>query len=139
MKKAEKARTEELRPQYQRSDFGTLVPWKFVKRLAANSNVVVLDPEVADLFPNATAVNTALRSLARIAKPACVLTAPFESRKPAARRCSASQIRSIGGSNIRRICRIVRMCRPYLPYRPTPGPPPPRQGPSIFKILKYLN
>lgn len=78
MKKVEKARAEELRPEYQRSDFGTLVRGKFVKRLAANSNVVVLDPEVAELFPNAAAVNTALRSLAKIAKRAA--SSPRRSR-----------------------------------------------------------
>jgi len=33
-------------------------------------NVVILDPEVAELFPNAAAVNAALRSLAEIAKRA---------------------------------------------------------------------
>ena len=38
--------------------------------LAANSNVAPLDPDVADLFPNAAAVNAALRSLAEIARRA---------------------------------------------------------------------
>ncbi len=32
------------------------------------SNVVVLDPEIADLFPNSASVNTALRALAEIAR-----------------------------------------------------------------------
>lgn len=59
-----------LRPAYQRSDFPSLVRGKYVERLKANSNVVVLDPEVAGLFPNAAAVNDALRSLVEIAKRA---------------------------------------------------------------------
>ena len=66
MKKA-KQPTDELRPEYQRSDFKSLVRGKYVKRLQTSSNVVVLDPEVAAVFPNAASVNSALRSLAEIA------------------------------------------------------------------------
>src|ERR1019366_1028412 len=50
--------------EYKRSDFGALVRGKYIERLQTSSNVVVLDPEVADLFPNAAAVNAALRPLA---------------------------------------------------------------------------
>jgi hypothetical protein len=70
MKKAKKAAKGELRAEYKRSDFSTLVRGKYVKRLRARSNVVVLDPEIADLFPNAASVNAALRSLAEIAQRA---------------------------------------------------------------------
>ena len=52
MKKAKGPRTEELRSEYKRSDFGVLVRGKYVERLRQKSNVVVLDPRVADLFPN---------------------------------------------------------------------------------------
>jgi len=68
MKKARKPGADELRSEYKRSDFGALVRGKHVARLAANSNVVLLDPDVADLFPSAAAVNAALRSLAEIAR-----------------------------------------------------------------------
>jgi len=47
-----------------------LVRGKYIERLQASSNVVVIDPAVADMFPNAGAVNAALRSLAEIAKRA---------------------------------------------------------------------
>ena len=70
MKKAKKLAADEIRPEYQRSDFGKLVRGKYVARLQASSNVVILDPEVAELFPNAAAVNAALRSLGEIAKRA---------------------------------------------------------------------
>jgi hypothetical protein len=70
MKKAKKRASNELRSEYKRSDFGALVRGKYVEQLKAHSNVVVLDPEVAKLFPNAAAVNAALRSLAEIAKRA---------------------------------------------------------------------
>jgi len=70
MKKAKKPSSDETRREYKRSDFKTLVRGKYVDRLAASSNVVVLDPEVAKLFPTAAAVNAALKSLAEIAKRA---------------------------------------------------------------------
>ena len=70
MKKAKKPAGDGLRAEYKRSDFGRLVRGKYVERLQANSNVAIIDPEVADLFPNAAAVNAALRSLAEIARRA---------------------------------------------------------------------
>ena len=70
MRKAKKPAAAQLRSEYKRSDFGPLVRGKYIQRLRATSNVVVVDPEVADLFPNAAAVNAALRSLAEIARRA---------------------------------------------------------------------
>ena len=70
MRKPKTRVPDELRSEYKRSDFGALVRGKYIKRLQTSSNVVVIDPEVADLFPNAAAVNAALRSLAEIAKRA---------------------------------------------------------------------
>jgi hypothetical protein len=70
MRKPKTLAVDELRSEYTRSDFRTLVRGKYIERLRKSSNVVVIDPEVADLFPNAAAVNAALRSLAEIAKRA---------------------------------------------------------------------
>ncbi|HEX3131297.1 MAG TPA: hypothetical protein VH394_28430 [Thermoanaerobaculia bacterium] len=60
--------TDELRPEYKRSDFGTLVRGKYASRISEETNVVVLEPEVAKAFPNDKAVNEALRGLIRIAE-----------------------------------------------------------------------
>ena len=68
MKEAELTKRDELRPEYKRSDFGKMVRGTYANRIAAVTNVVVLDPEVADVFPNDAAVNEALRSLINIAK-----------------------------------------------------------------------
>ena len=68
MRKPKKLAADELRSEYEPSDFGALVRGKYVERLQTSSNVVVIDPEVAGLFPNAAAVNATLRSLAEIAK-----------------------------------------------------------------------
>jgi len=70
MRKAKTVVADELRPEYKRSDFGTLVRGKYIKRLRTRSNVVVVAPEVAEMFPNSVAVDAALRSLAEIARPA---------------------------------------------------------------------
>jgi hypothetical protein len=67
MKRTNK-KSDELRSEYKRSDFGVLVRGKYAQRLRKSSNVVMLDPEIADLFPNAASVNTALRALAAIAR-----------------------------------------------------------------------
>ena len=51
---------DDLRPEY---DFSGGVRGKHAARYAAGTNVVVLDPDVAAVFPNSVAVNEALRAL----------------------------------------------------------------------------
>ena len=50
----------------QEYDFAKGVRRKYARRYARGTNVVVLEPDVAKLFPNAEAVNRSLRSLAKI-------------------------------------------------------------------------
>jgi len=52
----------EMRPQY---DFSKGVRGKYAARYREGSNVVVLDPDVAELFKTSEAVNEALREVAR--------------------------------------------------------------------------
>lgn len=73
MKKT-KLTSDELRPEYKRSDFKKLVRGKYYERVKASSNVVVLDSEVAAVFPNSAAVNKALHSLVEVAQKASRLT-----------------------------------------------------------------
>ncbi len=49
-------------------DFSKGVRGKYAKRYAQGSNVVVLAPDVAAAFPDAEAVNEALRALLKIAR-----------------------------------------------------------------------
>ena len=65
MKKARSQASDELRPEYKRSDFDSLERGKYAAKLAEESNVVVLEPEVAKAFPNDKAVNEALLELLR--------------------------------------------------------------------------
>jgi len=74
MKKAKRKTTDELRSEYKRSDFGNLVRGKYAARVAAETNVVVLEPEVAEVFPNDSAVNKALRGLLDVAATTARLT-----------------------------------------------------------------
>lgn len=85
MKKS-KSVTDELRPEYKRSDFGKLVRGKYYQRVMASSNVVVLDSEVAAVFPNSASVNRALHSLVQVAQKASGLTRRSTGRAKAARR-----------------------------------------------------
>ena len=50
-----------MRPEY---DFSGGVRGVTAARYAEGTNVVVVDPQVADVFPNTVAVNEALRALA---------------------------------------------------------------------------
>ena len=47
-------------------DFSRSVRGKYFRRYQRGANVVVLEPDVAKMFPNAEAVNDSLRALASI-------------------------------------------------------------------------
>jgi len=47
-------------------DFSDGVRGKYVERFAKGCNVVVLDPDVAEIFTDSESVNQALRALAEI-------------------------------------------------------------------------
>ena len=61
------AQSDDLIKEYDGEDLGDGVRGKFYDDYVACSNVVVLDPDVAEAFPNAKTVNDALRKL--ISKP----------------------------------------------------------------------
>lgn len=65
MKKAEEMRTE-----YRREALGKGVRGKHFAAYQQGSNLVLLKPELAKIFPDADAVNAALESLVGIAKAA---------------------------------------------------------------------
>ncbi len=60
---------DEMRPEY---DFSGGVRGKYYEAYRQSSNVVVLDPDVAEIFRDSTSVNEALRLLAKIAKSVAV-------------------------------------------------------------------
>ena len=87
MKKSKGKAIDELRREYKRADFRTLVRGKYAERVAEASNVVVLEPEVAKAFPNDQAVNRALRTIirSRSSSPQVIPRARPARRTPARR------------------------------------------------------
>ncbi len=55
--------TAEMLDEY---DFSQGVVGKYAKQYAEGTNVVLLDPDVAKVFPDSEAVNQALRAIAQI-------------------------------------------------------------------------
>ncbi|MEW6404626.1 MAG: hypothetical protein AB1649_22750 [Chloroflexota bacterium] len=75
MKRVKQTNRNELRGEYKLSDFpGGFVRGKYASRLRKSSNIVVLMPEVAKVFPNEEAVNKALLSLIDVAQKTTRLT-----------------------------------------------------------------
>jgi hypothetical protein len=71
MKRVKRAKANGLRTSYKRKDFPKgFVRGKYASRIAAESNLVRLDPEIHAAFPTSEAVNEALGGLLRIAKSA---------------------------------------------------------------------
>jgi len=64
MKKT-RSRSSEIQSEY---DFSRGARGKYSWRFAEGSNVIVLDPDVARVFPSSVAVNRSLRKLARLTK-----------------------------------------------------------------------
>ena len=61
--------SDDLRPEYDLSQLKNRgVRGKYYRRAAAGTNLVLIEPDLAILFPNTEAVNRALRVLAEAAK-----------------------------------------------------------------------
>lgn len=63
-------RSDEIRAEYRRSDLGRGVRGKYLKSYQAGTNLVLLSPDVAEVFHDEAAVNEALRSLIKVAHTA---------------------------------------------------------------------
>ena len=66
MKKA--AKSKHAPAMLDEYDFSSGIRGKYAKRYAEGTNVVLLAPDVAAVFPDAASVNEALRALVRIAR-----------------------------------------------------------------------
>lgn len=65
MKKTLRTSEPEMLDEY---DFSKGVRGKYVQRFKAGSNVVVLSPDVAEVFLDSESVNEALRTLIKVAR-----------------------------------------------------------------------
>lgn len=68
MKKEIDELEDELRPEYDFSKMAGGIRGKYVERYRAGTNLVLLDPDVAQAFPTDASVNEALRLLIQIAQ-----------------------------------------------------------------------
>ena len=68
-KKSAAKRSDALRPEYDLSQLKG-GRGKYYRRAAAGTNLVLIEPDLANLFPGAEAVNRALRVLAEAAQSA---------------------------------------------------------------------
>ena len=64
-RKANARPADDMRPEY---DFSGGVRGKVYKEYMKGTNVVLLDPDVAEVFPDSQTVNEVLRVLAQLAK-----------------------------------------------------------------------
>lgn len=76
---------DDMLDDYSFLDWSKAERGKHAKRLAQGTNVVLIEPDLTDLFPNSESVNRALRALAEI-----IRSAPSKTRS---RKGSAAQQR----------------------------------------------
>jgi hypothetical protein len=69
------AKDPDMRDEY---DFTGAVVGKYAARFGEGSNVIVLDPDVAQIFPDSTSVNQTLRAIGQIVQE---LNRPKERRR----------------------------------------------------------
>jgi len=69
-----KAKRDELRPEYKRTDLGRGVRGKYYRAYRSGTNLVLLSPDVAEVFPDDASVNAALRSLIKVADQSVSVT-----------------------------------------------------------------
>lgn len=82
-KESTKRRRDDLRPEYDLSKAKGGVRGKYYDQVRAGTNLVLLEPDVADAFPDSTSVNRALRLLQDVAR-----SASRRPRKPSHRRAT---------------------------------------------------
>src|SRR5213593_3297371 len=67
-KNAGKEITDELRPEYNLSKLRGGVRGKYYKRATAGTTLVLLEPDVAEAFPDGRTVNDVLRAVVKVAR-----------------------------------------------------------------------
>ena len=63
MKKTNQLRIDDMRPEYDFANMKGGVRGKYARRARAGTNIVLIEPEVADAFPTEQAVNEALKGV----------------------------------------------------------------------------
>jgi hypothetical protein len=66
--------TDDLRPEYDLSKLTGGARGKYYERATAGTTLVLLEPDVAEAFPDGRTVNQALRALAKLARTQITVT-----------------------------------------------------------------
>ena len=83
MNKANRKSANDMRPEYDFASMQGGVRGKYAAQYRAGTNLVLLDPEVAEAFPTDVAVNEALRAVLTMTK---IVRLPHKASKPTARK-----------------------------------------------------
>jgi hypothetical protein len=86
-KRSAKKRNGELEPEYDLSKLKGGVRGKYYQRATTGTNLVLIEPELTEVFPDGESVNRALRLLANVASSA---TASAGNRTKSKRRLKRS-------------------------------------------------
>jgi hypothetical protein len=81
MKKASPKRSDDLRPEYDLKSLSGRIRGKYHRRYSEGTNVVLLEPDVAEAFRSSKAVNEALRMLLSIASKTTKTRPPSRKRR----------------------------------------------------------
>lgn len=90
MKKANKEPEDEMRPEYDLSKLKFVGRGIYAERYRSGTNLVLLEPDVREAFPDDESVNEALRVIAKAAKRRVTPTR----KSPTKVRRQSSQVRS---------------------------------------------
>ena len=63
MRKSDQTPNDDVHPQYDFASMKRGVRGKYVRRFRTGTNIVLLEPEIAEAFPTDDAVNEALRGI----------------------------------------------------------------------------
>lgn len=82
MKKNNRKPANNMRPEYDFASMKGGVRGKYVTRYRAGTNLVLLDPEVAEAFPTDAAVNQTLRAVLNMSR---AVRLPYKVLRPTSR------------------------------------------------------
>lgn len=79
MKKSNRKAENDMRPEYDFVSMKGGVRGKYVKQYRSGTNLILLDPELAEAFPTDSAVNEVLRAVLKMTE---TVRAPHRSSRP---------------------------------------------------------
>jgi hypothetical protein len=97
MKKTNRKSANDMRPEYDFRSMKGGVRGKYVTQYRAGTNLVLLDPEVAEAFPTDGAVNQALRAVLNMTKVVRLPKAPEPTSRTRRRKMGSTQRRAARG------------------------------------------